>query len=148
MAISKLGFHFSNRGNHQSGDKYLDDATSNATIAKIDEIIDVLNNLEVEDFKSQVSFNEEPGNFVQFKRIGNIVIIVYQGANKEHAYEDLLFTIPAKYAPKVANVTAPFSEYAAAYGQILIRTSGEVIVNLISSTSASGRIVFNVVYTI
>ncbi len=45
MAIEKLNYKYSNRGNHQSGDRYLDKDTFQNMADKTDEIIDAVNKL-------------------------------------------------------------------------------------------------------
>ena len=111
-------------------------------------IENAFNILEVKDFESQVSFSESPGSFIQFKKVGNIIIILYQGQNKTHNNRDILFNIPEEYAPKNLSLTVPFTKNSVAYGEIIIRPSGEFAVNYISSASVSGRIVFSVAYAI
>ena len=47
---------------------------------------------EVEDLKEKVTFNENYAN-VQFKKIGKLININYQGENKEHTTGEILFNV-------------------------------------------------------
>ena len=107
-----------------------------------------VNNLEtIEEFTSKVTFNESVANNTHFYRQGNVCHICFQGEGKTHSANATLCTIPNGYRPSKA-VYAPFIKNNNAYGSINISTGGVMAVNMISSTSASGRIYANFTYII
>lgn len=101
-----------------------------------------------ENFISRVNFvsGEESASGL-FRKIGNQVIIMYQGQNKVHNGETLLFTLPEGYRPPTL-IVVPFTKWSQAYGQIILYDNGQCKIGNISSTSATGRIAFNMTYTI
>lgn len=107
---------------------------------------DAWNSLSPISFKDSVQFSEGYVN-VHFVVHSGMVFISYQGEGKTHAAGTLLFTIPAAYRPK-SQVLCPFVKNASAYGIIAITTDGKCSVNQISSTTASGRIYFQMNYPI
>ena len=97
---------------------------------------------EVEDFQNKVTFNETIGSFNSFKRNGKIISITFQGQNKAHNLQDLLFILPAGYRP-TSTIVAPFTGYGTVYGNIQIGAGGDCMVTQINSTSISARLIFN-----
>lgn len=102
---------------------------------------------EIEEFTSKVNFNESVANNTHFYRQGNVVYVHYQGAGKTHSDGATLCTIPSGYRPR-KSAYAPFTKNNNAYGSLNVNTNGAMSVNMISSTSASGRIYANFTYII
>ena len=99
----------------------------------------------IEDFTSKVTFNESVANNTKFIKMGKVVYVLFQGEGKTHSNNTTLCTIPSGYRP--SNQTyAVFSKNASAYGVIGLNTYGTMSVNLISSTTTSGRIYANFWY--
>lgn len=99
------------------------------------------------DFSNEVNFNETPGNFINFEKNGNLIIINYQGENKTHSVSETLFTIPSMYVPK-KTILQSFVGYGNCYGQVALLTTGVCQINQISSSDVSSRLVFEFVYTL
>ena len=102
-----------------------------------------------EDISNLITFENDEQAYGQFKKIGNMVMITYQGSAKTHTANKTLFTLPSGYRPSgSSSVFVPFVKNNNAYGIIEINTSGVCKVNQISSTTASGRIYFVVTYVV
>ena len=101
-----------------------------------------------ENFQNLVTFEsgEEVANG-QFSKIGNIIIVRYQGQSKTHSANTLLFTIPSGYRPS-AQVNIPFVKNTVAYGIMQIAANGQCKITQISSTTDTGRVYFQAIYTI
>ena len=103
-------------------------------------------NMNGEDFTSQVTASDgETWANVKFVKVGKACFVSYQGAAKAHAANAVLCVLPTGYRPAVATY-APFVKNANAYGVVAIMPNGNIYINQLSSTSASGRIYFNAVY--
>ncbi len=96
---------------------------------------------EIEGFQGLVTFNETPSN-VYFKKNGNKVAISYQGENKTHSSDEVVFVLPTGCRPS-KNVYFPFTINTSALGVGRIGADGKFIINQVSSTS-QGRIYFNI----
>lgn len=103
-------------------------------------------NSYITDITASTTFNEEVGTWTYVKCKDNIVYVNYQGEAIAHTADTILAVIPSGYRPK-NTVTAPFN-YASndTHGMVSIATNGNIMVRTISSTTASGRICFNVSY--
>lgn len=107
----------------------------------------ITNATTTEDFTSKITFNENVANNTKFIKMGKIVYVIFQGEGKTHSGGATLCTIPSGYRP-ANSVYAPFTKNNNAYGSLNIGTNGVMTVNMISSTSASGRIYANFTYII
>lgn len=97
-------------------------------------------------FKGEVVFaSGESAANSYFVVYGKMVFISYQGSIKAHNLGDVLFTIPSKYAPK-GQTFAVFCKNSNAHGTIYIEGDGVCHVGQISSTTATGRIYFQISY--
>lgn len=122
---------------------------SNSTATTVTgEIKTVQDSVSPVSFKSKVVFaSNETVAHSYFIVCGNMVFIFYQGAIKTHVKGDILFTVPKKYAPKLNNqIIAPFVKNSDAYGNVSIEDDGICKVGQISSTTANGRIYFQMCY--
>lgn len=77
-----------------------------------------------------------------------INIAIWIGENKTHNAGDLLFTLPAEYAPKNEQRVLFTGQANRVAGIVKIATDGKVTVFTISSTTIADRIVFNCMYFI
>lgn len=77
-----------------------------------------------------------------------INIAIWIGENKTHNAGDLLFTLPAEYAPKNEQRVLFTGQANRVAGIVKIATDGKVTVFTISSTTIADRIAFNCVYFI
>lgn len=77
-----------------------------------------------------------------------INIAIWIGENKTHDAGDLLFTLPAEYAPKNEQRVLFTGQANRVAGIVKIATDGKVTVFTISSTTIADRIVFNCMYFI
>lgn len=100
---------------------------------------------QIEEFTSKVSFNESVTGNTHFLKQGNMCYVYFQGEGKTHSNNQLIATIPSGYRPS-KTIFAPFVVNAGAYGELVINTNGNINVNIISSTSVSGRIYANFTY--
>ena len=103
--------------------------------------------VEVEEFTSQVTFNETVAGNTHFYKYGKLVVVMFQGENKTHNANDVLATIPEGYRPP-SNIYAPFTKNGTAYGYLSMAGTGNLVVGQISSTTVSGRIYANFSYFI
>ena len=72
----------------------------------------------------------------------------YQGATGTHAVNDILFTLPEGYRP-LNSFSVPFVLNNTAYGVVNVSGgTGVGKIDFISSTSADGRIYFNIAYPV
>lgn len=111
-----------------------------------EEFVNIDEMRNVKDFVKDVSFNEAYAN-VSFLKNGNIVEITYQGENKTHSQNQLLFTLPEGVRPAKVKYF-PFVKNANTYGTIIIGTDGTCVIGQISNASISGRIYFTITYII
>ena len=103
---------------------------------------------EVENWTSKVSFSESVGGDCQFYKVGNFVLMYYQGENTTHTQGTVLYTIPVGYRP-VHSMVVPCTGWGNNFGQVNINSeTGIVNINSVYSTSNSSRLVFFVAYTI
>lgn len=100
---------------------------------------------ELEEFTSQITFNESVAGNTHFYKQGNMCYVYLQGEGKTHSNNQLIATLPSGYRPS-KTIFAPFVVNAGAYGELVINTNGNINVNIISSTSVSGRIYANFTY--
>ena len=77
-----------------------------------------------------------------------INIAIWIGENKTHNADDLLFTLPAEYAPKNEQRVLFTGQANRVAGIVKIATDGKVTVFTISSTTIADRIAFNCMYFI
>lgn len=103
--------------------------------------------VEVEEFTSQVTFNETVAGNTHFYKYGKLVVVMLQGETKTHSTYDLIATIPEGYRPR-ANCFPLFIKNNNAYGILNVGSIGTITVNQISSTTNSGRIYANFSYFI
>lgn len=101
----------------------------------------------VENFQNKVNFNETIGEYNNFTKSGKVVTICYQGENKIHNTNDLLFTLPVGYRPSKVCPTS-FSGYGNVYGNIWVYQNGECKIGNINSSSISARISFSIAYMV
>lgn len=104
--------------------------------------------LNAVDITSNISYNETVGTWTKVTVKAGVVYINFQGEAKARSANDILMTIPAGYHPK--NVVAcPFT-YANqnVYGTVSINTNGQVVVRSINDSTTSGRLIFNLSYTL
>lgn len=108
--------------------------------------------LPAKEFINEVTFSETHGDYCEFFKRGNTVFIRYQGQAKTYNSNDVIFTLPEEYAPKL-NSYFPFvkgydgDSGVIAYGLVKILTNGLCqIANKI--TTSSGRIYFTAFYLI
>lgn len=100
------------------------------------------------EFTSSVTFVGTVGNSTHFYIRDNVVYMSYQGATGTHNADDTLFTLPSGYRP-LGNLISPFTLNNTAYGDVAINSStGLCKINFISSTTADGRIYFNISYPV
>ena len=110
---------------------------------------EILDKFKLINFIDEVTYNENGvKEHCMFVKQGNMIYISYQGEAKTHKKGDLIFTVPTKYAPTSAQTFTPFVCNTLAYGCIYIDQNGRVSVDQISSTSASGRLYFELHYYI
>jgi hypothetical protein len=113
------------------------------------EFTSYVNSQEIEDITSEITFNETITTNTSFIRKGKIIYVVIQGEGKTHAQNSVIATVPNEYKPALDQVFCPFVVNATTYGVLaLSKTSGNLTVNWIGSTSASGRIYANFWYEI
>ena len=111
-----------------------------------DSVPDGWEEVGITDFQSKVTFNETIGSWNSFKKCGNIIAITFQGENKGHSANDLLFTLPSEYRP--SKLVGTIFATDGTYGKIALDTDGTCKVASIVSSSQSGRIMFNLTYFI
>lgn len=99
-----------------------------------------------ENFQNLVNFEETIAN-CNFLKKDNVVEVAYQGENKTHTANQLIFTLPEGYRP-LKDTYIPFVKNILAFGVILIMTDGKCYVNQISDATASGRLYFNCTFII
>lgn len=98
------------------------------------------------NFTSSVNFVGTIGGGTKFYKKNEVVYLNYQGATGTHSANDTLFTLPAEYRP-IGGLNCPFILNDTAYGSVSINaTTGVCSINFISSTTANGRIYFNLAY--
>ncbi len=102
-----------------------------------------------EDITSEITFNETiTTNTVVIKK-DKMIYINYQGEAKTHNANVVLMVVPDEYKPVQDQVFAPFVVNAATYGVVALnKSTGNLLVSFIGSTTASGRIYFNLCYEI
>ena len=103
-----------------------------------------------EDFKNKVTFDSGNPPNAQFFKIGRLIVITYQSANKVWNTNDVIFTLPDGYRPKNNQIAVQFTgqeHTSTTRGTGLINTDGKLtIINNLSQTSQ--RILFNVTFVI
>lgn len=100
-----------------------------------------------EEFTSKVTFNETVAGNTHFYKMGKLIVVSYQGESTTHSANTVLATIPSGYRPR-DTLLPPFIKNTNAYGELIVGSGGEIKVNQISSTTASGRIYANFAYFI
>lgn len=121
----------------------LDSYTSSTTDVYCADYVNGL--VEVEEFTSQVTFNETVAGNTHFYKYGKLIIVMLQGENKAHSNGNTIATIPVGYRPS-SNVYAPFTKNNNAYGSLSMENTGDLVVNQISSATVNGRIYANFSY--
>ena len=120
--------------------------TALATVATSGNYSDLTGKPTFTDITSLVTWGESKGGGTRFYYKDGAIYLLYQGEAKAHAANDLLFTLPSGYRPSANQTIFPFIKNANAYGNASITgADGKCVVNVISSTTVSGRIYFNTV---
>lgn len=100
---------------------------------------------DLTEFTNQVTFKESVAGNTHFYKIGNMCHVFFQGEAKTHSNNQTIAVVPSDYAPS-KSFFAPFVVNAGAYGNLSIGSNGNITINIISSTSVSGRIYANFSY--
>lgn len=117
-----------------------------ATSGSYNDLLDLPTPEAAVNFTLSVNFVGTVGGGTKFYKKNDVVYLNYQGATGTHSTNDTLFTLPAEYRP-IGNLNCPFILNNTAYGSISINvTTGVCSINFISSTTANGRIYFNLAY--
>lgn len=132
------------------GQKIANDTTMsglNTTSKKLVGAINEVNNKSnSSNITSQVTWNEDYSNARVTAKDG-FVHITYQGESTTHSASTVLAVLPQNYRP-LSTIFIPFVKNAVAYGNVFIYTNGNVTINQISSTTATGRIYFSTSFPI
>lgn len=123
-------------------------AINKVQASDMNEIKSVVNsNATVEDFSSQVTIVGTPAHY-SFKKMGNLVIISYQGPAQTNAAGTKLFTLPSGYRKNESGSVffSTFTQNANTYGVLFQEQNGDVKVNQTSSGTNSGRVYFATSY--
>lgn len=100
---------------------------------------------EVIDFKDEITFNENYAN-AQFKKIGKLIVVNYQGESKSHSKNEILFKIPQKYCPSKFIPLNFIGQDGAYSGVAGIQSTGNFQIISISNTTNPGRLYTNFTY--
>ena len=103
------------------------------------------NKTDLVEFTSSVTFNESVASNTHFYKIGNMCYVYFQGEGKTHSNNQVIANVPSAYRPS-KSFYAPFVVNEKAYGNLSIGPNGNITINMISSTTTSGRIYANFSY--
>lgn len=124
-------------------DKYLDSKYIVHNKKVLSEILDA------EDFTDKVTFNESAvRSHCYFIKQGNMVFVAYQGEAKSHSSGEVIVNIPEGYRPAKNQIFATFLINANISGLLLIESSGDIKINGLSTSNATGRIYANFAYSL
>lgn len=101
--------------------------------------------LSVSEFSITAASGETYAGNTHCHAYGKMRVISYQGASKAHSNGATIFTIPSGHRPSY-DIYVPFTKNGKAYGQLKITSGGTCTVNLISSTTETGRIYAQITY--
>lgn len=123
------------------------DGTNDLSVKEV--LIAMENYVTPRDFRNEVTFEsgEEGTSNCIFMCTGSRVDINYQGSQKAHSSNDVLFTLPSSLFPP-HQVHVCMVKNASAYGTVVIGTDGKAKVNFISNTTTQTRIYFQATYYI
>ena len=101
---------------------------------------------EVTDFTNKVTFNENYAKAI-FLKIGKVVIIMYQGASKNHTSGEVVMKIPTEYLPYFKGYVeylVPSNINGGTTISMCIKPNGDVL----CYSNTNGRIHFQCAYII
>lgn len=101
------------------------------------------------NFTGKVTYpeGESPGSWESFTVLNNVVFINLQTAARAHAVNDLLFTLPAKYAPSNVKCFTVIDVSTGGIASIRINTDGTGVIAVIQG-SPTGRLLGSISYAI
>lgn len=101
------------------------------------------------NFTEDVTFpaGESPGSWESFTVLNNVVFINLQTAVKAHAMNDVLFTLPAKYAPSNVKCFTVIDVSTGGAAGIRINANGQGVIAAIQG-SPTGRLLGSISYII